>query len=253
MTLGFWNMGWQSRRRSIAPASAFICGCGHSGTSIITAILAAHPEIYVPLRETGIFLGTKRQAKNDFKKLTAESIGSGRQFIVEKTPRHIHHLDLIREIVKDAKFIMPVRDGRDVATSIEKRTGDLTQGQERWILDNSIVSREKNNRDVIVYRYECFIDDPSPILRQICEFIGVAYTPQILNYHETERLWFGQSEIENRDAVGEGHEAHRNWQINQKIFDGRGKWKSVHTEEDFGLLNEGAGKSLMKEFCYIND
>src|SRR6185503_15224565 len=39
--------------------AAFICGCGHSGTTLVATILSAHPRIYVPLYESEAFLGTE--------------------------------------------------------------------------------------------------------------------------------------------------------------------------------------------------
>jgi SAM-dependent methyltransferase len=244
-------MIWRSKNRAAPPPSAFICGCGHSGTSILAAILAAHPEVYVPPRETGAFLDSENtKVSSNYRSVVEEQIASGRRFLIEKTPRHIRHLDLIREIVPGAKFILPVRDGRDVATSMEKRFGDLSAAQERWILDNSIVSQEINSADCFIYRYEDFVEHPSATVQQICEFVGVSFFPELLDYHQTQRLWFGQSNVEYRDPRGPGHEAHRNWQINQPLFDGRGKWKRIHAEKDFDLLNTGAGLLLMQQFRY---
>lgn len=245
-------MIWSWKLRSVPPPSVFICGCGHSGTSILAAILAAHPDLYVLPRETGAFLGGETAARANFASIVNEHVASGRRILVEKTPRHVRRIDFIRKVVPGAKFILPVRDGRDVATSIEQRTGDLTEGQDRWVQDNFLVSQETNSPDCFVYRYEDFIEDPSSIVRHICEFIGVEFTPELLNYHRSERLWFGENKVEDRNPARDGHKAHRNWQINQPLFDGRGKWRTSHAEADFHLLNSGKGQFLMRQYRYAD-
>ena len=49
------TIAWNKRRYD-AQVLGFICGTGHSGTSIIANILAGHDEVWMPLYETGIFL-----------------------------------------------------------------------------------------------------------------------------------------------------------------------------------------------------
>ena len=64
----------------------FICGCGHSGTSLLANMFASHPDVFIPLRETEIFL-TPETAESNFEMLRQEAQESGCRYGAEKTPR----------------------------------------------------------------------------------------------------------------------------------------------------------------------
>ena len=50
---------------------------------------------------------------------------------------------------------------------------------------------------------------------------------------------------------GEGHRAHRNWQVNQPIFDSSGQWRQYLTEVDLREITEGPGRKIMEAFGYL--
>ena len=155
----------------------FICGCGHSGTTIVANILAGHPRVYTPLVETNAFLHGPRYARRTYLRLVLEASLAGKRVLIEKTPRHIRHLDLLRATVKNAKLIIPVRDGRDVAASITARFGnDLQAGINRWISDNQIVAAQLGRPDVFFFRYEDFVESPAGIISEICAFLGLPFS-----------------------------------------------------------------------------
>lgn len=234
------------------PRCVFICGCPHSGTSLVANILAAHPKIYIPLTETGIFLADPKIARWRFYHLLAKAIVRNK-LLVEKTPLHLHQLDKIRRIAKGCCFVIPVRDGRDVAASATHKHGNLTRAINMWIKNTGVIAAARGSADVFIYRHEDLIEDPARILTEICAFIGLPFTPALLNYHQQPRLWFGQQTI--RRGSGSGgveHTALRNWQINQPIFDSRGRWRNELPEAAVREFNEGRGQSLMRAFGYLN-
>lgn len=234
--------------------SVFICGCGHSGTTLVANILAGHPQVYAPLVETGIFLHDPDVARGRFMALRQEAVSANAAILVEKTPRHIHHLGLIREIVGDPKFIIPVRDGRDAAASMARRYGRLRRGTNRWIEETSIALSERERDDVFCYRHEDLVERPAEIVASICSFVGIAFHESLLQFHQTKRLWFSQTEIRRGSGVkGPEHDALRNWQINQPIFDSRGRWKSEWSADDMREIVEGRGKALMLAFGYLKE
>ena len=129
--------------------SAFICGCGHSGTTIVARIIGAHREVFWPPFETEIFLAEEREAYWNYLALLSLAAKSGKRALVEKTPRHLYRLDLIRKLVHGAKFVITVRDGRDVAASFIKRVGNADVGIRRWLLETEISLHEKDRADVL--------------------------------------------------------------------------------------------------------
>lgn len=232
---------------------AFIVGCGHSGTSLVANMFAAHPGVYVPLRETRAFLEEEKLAES-WNALLGELAESGKSFFVEKTPKHIRCLDRIRTTIPDSKFIVMVRDGRDVAASFIRRTGSALPGVQRWLEDNRIAANEANADDVILVRYEDLVADPEAMLRTICDFLALPFDDHMLRYHEQERLWFGQNSVtRHRGHTSWGHKARRNWQINQPLFDGRNQWQGQLSEDVLDRFRNGEGSTLMKRFGYDPD
>ncbi len=246
--LDLWSI--LSRKHRNAVASCFVCGCGHSGTTLMANIIAGHTEVFAPLFETEIFLRDFEAAIRGIGRLRRRAIFAGRHLLVEKTPRHIRRTKLIWEIVPDAKLLIPVRDGRDVACSISKRPGETLQtGIDRWIGDNTLVLAERQKSNVHVFRYEDFIADSRNTLREICDFLEIEFGEHLLEYHRTGRHWFGQQDI--RNAGRQQHAGFRNWQVNQPIFDGRGTWKADYAESDMQDLFKGPGRDLMEAFGYL--
>jgi hypothetical protein len=228
----------------------FICGCGHSGTSLLANMFASHPAVYIPLRETETFL-SEENFRQKWEVLAADWSRSAKHHLVEKTPRHLRNIERIRAMLPSAKFVLMVRDGRDVAASYIKRAGSATPGAKRWIADNTIVFREIDAPDVTVVRYEELIGAPRAVLRRICSFIGLDFAEEMLSFYETRRLWFGVKEIrKGTGADGVEHRLLRNWQINQPLFDGRGQWRNVLSADDLAIFETSEVRALMRSLGY---
>lgn len=234
----------------------FICGCGHSGTSLLANMFASHPDVFIPLKETNAFFQeasapTTTQQGMSYANLKDAYQKSGKKYLAEKTPRHIEKIEKIRAQAKNAKFIVMVRDGRDVAASFIKRTGRASDGRTRWVSANRIAIAEQQSKDVYIQRYEDLIEAPCESLRSICDFLLIDFNDEMLTYHEKSHRWFGatgQTPGDGRD--GTGHRELRNWQINQPIFDDRGKWKRLLPWREKVRFKYGAGKKILKHFNY---
>lgn len=231
---------------------AFICGCGHSGTTLVATILSAHPRIHVPLYETEAFLANDAQAVETLAELRDTALASGKHILIEKTPRHVRRMPLIRRMVPDARFVLLVRDGRDSTASFAKRmNNNYLGGLARWVQDNTIVRNERNKPDVLLMRYEDIVVDAEGEVRRLCGFLGVDYLAELLDYHRQPRLWYGKTALRETEEGGTtNHEDRRNWQVNQPIFDGRGRWKSELPPPVVEEFNKGWAHRLMQEFGY---
>lgn len=230
------------------PRNAFICGCGHTGTTLVATILSTHSEIFLPLVETGIFIEeNERLARRRLGLLRNAVEENGKSVLVEKTPRHVRHLDKIRRLAPGARLILMVRDGRDVAASIGKRQGGSFEiGLRRWVRDCALVAAQLSHPDVYLLRYEDLVVDLEAHVAALCLHLGIEYEPAMLDYHKTPHLWFGRKEV--RDA--NTHEEHRNWQVNQPVFDGRGRWKTDLPAEFVAHFKTGPAAELMRLFGY---
>ncbi len=189
--------------------------------------------------------------ESTWKALVEEAKASGKTHFAEKTPRHLLRIKRIRSVVPGARFVVMVRDGRDVAASLVRRSGTVEDGLERWVHENSALLRHIGSPDVHVQRYEDLVANPEQNLQAICKFASISWAQEMLEFHKTARLWFGVAQLkQGTGAKGEAHRNRRNWQINQPIFDGRGQWRELLSPSEASMFSEGKAGRLMKHFGY---
>lgn len=127
-------------------------------------------------------------------------------FLLEKTPRHLHFIDLIQRVDRDAIFIHLIRNGEDVVASMSEATGN---NPEEWSgnrsIDKSIfwwnrsisISEQyigqENNHHI---RYENLIEDPEKVLGVLFGKIGLPFEEHILSsFHKTADSLIGEDEV----------------------------------------------------------
>jgi hypothetical protein len=250
----------------------FICGCAHSGTTLIANIFASHPSVFIPLYETAIFVEQRNrgfgllhrltpqparqreQRRQAYRLLEQEALFRSKECLFEKTPLHIRSTDLIRASVPRARFVIPVRDGRDVAYSLYKRSGRLDKGIRKWIRDADLSLSQRNRPDAFVYHHEDLVRLTETVLNRICEFLGIDFHPDMLKFHEAGRRWFTLASLPEAKKNPEwfDHREKRNRQVNQPIFDSSGRWAGEFKESDFAPLYHGEGLRIMRAFGYLD-
>lgn len=98
-----------------------------------------------------------------------------------------HHFDRLPRLFPSCRFIHLVRDGRDVSRSAVKMgfVGNAWRGAAHWAatetLWEEVRARLPHDRFHEV-RYEALIHHPTDTLREICAFVGVPYSDQMLDY-----------------------------------------------------------------------
>ncbi|PBB44538.1 hypothetical protein CK222_05985 [Mesorhizobium sp. WSM3866] len=226
-------------------ASIFICDCGHTGSTLLARILAAHPDVFNVPRETSAFVSDKGARWTKLSLLLLEAAISRRSVWVEKTPGHIHYTRQIRETIPDARFIVVTRDGRDVVASLGQRyEGDFDRAFQRWVADSraSMLCIERGG--AMLWRYEDFIESPALSIERLCRFMDVAFDAAILDYHRHPVVW-GRAR-----RVRTAHSARRSTQVNQPITDYRGGWRSKLPAEFASRFEAGEAQELMTYFGY---
>lgn len=109
----------------------------------------------------------------------------------EKTPGNLFYADILLDMFPDAKILYLVRDPRagvasmqDVSffpddvvfNSLSRRKHDV-QGRARLIQDVPEAQR-------MTVRYESLVRQPEAQVRSICQFLGEAFEPSMLRFHE---------------------------------------------------------------------
>ena len=215
---------------------AFITGCGHTGTTLLARIIGSHSQIFLPLRETNIFLAYNALIHNSLLEneiLNAKKEKPNAVYFIEKTPRHIWHVDYIRRVVKDSKFIFVTRDGYDVIASLYKRNHNISESISRYKDDSLLTIRQLDQNDSILVKYEDVLSNTGKELTNICDFLGLKYEKEILNYHQTLVSWNNFDPIKKGDGLeeGDGHNYLRSWQANQPIYRHSVPWKEIIPKE----------------------
>lgn len=122
----------------------------------------------------------------------------------DKTPRYIINLPLLYSLFPHAKFIHLIRDGRDVTLSYYKcgwGPGNILEGARLWRNRvNAGRAFHAANPDANYYemRFEDLLEAPEMALRKLCDFIGLQYEENMLEYHKNTEQSFGENEhLEN--------------------------------------------------------
>jgi tetratricopeptide (TPR) repeat protein len=234
----------------------FIVGCGHSGTSLMLAMLGNHPRFHPIPKESALFLRTDATINRTFAQWDQDCANQGKARWVEKTPPHIFQILRFLAFRPHSRFLLMLRDGRDVICSLKVRQGykQLQDRIDRWIYDNLAGQPYWQHPQVKVVKYEDLVADPENELRTVCQFLGEDYSPALLDYHKTEHRWYSDKIV--KPEVIKTHQDHndnRNWQINQPIFDGRGRWRAELTEKEKQWIKQSLAQKLLEKFGYVHD
>ncbi|MEM7167556.1 MAG: sulfotransferase [Planctomycetota bacterium] len=243
----------------------FIVGCGHSGTTLMLSILGSHSQLYAIPYESWLFHRSATEQSQYVQRFETETNAAGKNRWVEKTPRHILDLTQIFATFVDARVILMMRDGRDVACSLRARTGDLQAGTQRWLHDNAAADPFRNREDVLVVKYEDLIRAPEATLRVVMLFLGAEFEPELMQHHCADFRFYGGLDGMERyraqidaleeqpdDVTGENHRLYRSWQARQPIFDGRGRWRTQLSHGERAQLRDMAGAALI-QYGYEDD
>jgi hypothetical protein len=211
-------------------------GMDRSGTTLLTMMVGAHPDIAVPLSTTGMWYELAEHLPEDFSSLEGairvfddilrhERIGlwdqrldrdrmlaeirpgdfgsivaachreyarsSGKPVWASMDISTLDNMHLANAWFPDARFVHIVRDGRDVALSHQGYrygAGNIAEVAVKW---EARVTRNLRMGAMLpagryhVLRYEDLILEPERTLRHLCEFIGVPFSTQMLQYQES--------------------------------------------------------------------
>lgn len=167
----------------------------------------------------------------------------GAQFWGQKTPRFVRYGHLLKEVYPHAKFIHVIRDPRAVAVSLRKSNvhrSNIYYGSRRWLKDVQAGLDLKRDfpESVLEVSYEALVSDTEPMLRQVCEFLGIPFDEAMLNYHK------------QRESVYEGYHAQIHKNLNAPPKQDRiDAWRDDLTAQEIALI-EHVCSPLMAELGY---
>lgn len=119
------------------------------------------------------------------------ALDQDRPMWLEKSPLHLGYVDLIEQIIPEARFVHILREGPDVVASLYEATQRYAEPWRRiyptldhcidqWNHCVKLSSRYVQRARHTMVRYEELISDPEATLKRLCRFTGVEFEPEML-------------------------------------------------------------------------
>lgn len=176
--------------------------------------------------------------------------------VAEKSPDNVFFFAHLHRLFPYSPLIHVIRDGRDVVCSLlqmewrDAKTGrriestrDARGAATYWTraVQTARAAAEQQPSLAKRYfelRYEKLISAPEETLRDLFAFLGEAWEPRVLRYHERFR-----------DLAGESSASQVSRPINMRAL---ARWKTDLSEADKDVVKEIAGP-LLQELGYVTD
>ncbi|MFA5417111.1 MAG: sulfotransferase [Bacteroidales bacterium] len=107
----------------------------------------------------------------------------------DKNPGYAIYTRRLLKIFPNARFIHIIRDYRDNFVSVKNVDFELSIPSSvglKWVYFYQKVHRDARKNPSAYYhiRYEDLVSEPEKTLKSLCEFAGIEYQPEILNFHD---------------------------------------------------------------------
>ena len=194
----------------------FLVGLPRSGTNWLERILSSRPDVVAIPGETYLFargirylttqtrhsmpdapgVGTIYAEETGFRQAlrslcdrvlqsAAGAVDGSAHFIVERTPLHVFHLDLIGRLYPDARVVHIIRDGRDVARSmLNQDWGPRTvqAAASDWVAGiRAARSAAPLFHRYVEVRYEDLLADPASRIPELYRSLDLPDDPAVLD------------------------------------------------------------------------
>ncbi len=260
----------------------FIGGAGRSGTTLLRAMLASHPQLagtsefkFLPnlaelwrnlsaydevtsayqLSQAHINASFAQFARSLFQPYLA-SVGDRR--LVEKTPHNVLAIDFLSQVFADARHIHIIRDGRDVIGSLRQMEWYGPDGKRLWYTESvegaanywcQVVRGAMQQASQLPdkslcrrVRYESLVAEPESVMRKILEWLGEDWDDAVLSDEQRQAM-----------AVAEVVESSSE-QVSRSINrDSVGRWRKAFTAAERQVIHTIAGELLIELGYTKND
>ena len=188
----------------LVEAPVFILCTLRSGSTLLRVLLDSHSEIHAPhelhLRYISVSLDRKWSERSmremDLDQggleyllwdrlLHRELASSGKRIIVDKTPNNVFIAGRLKECWPDARFVFLLRHPAAIARSRRAiLPHDVDDGQNVDLIRRYCLALEGARRtyEGLTVRYEDVTADPAREAGRLCDFLGVRYEPEMVDY-----------------------------------------------------------------------
>jgi len=242
------DWGRPSRFDDVLMRPVFIIGASRSGTTLLQRLLLDLPDIaggqethffsefvdwlpsYRNLRDadrcTGFACYATEQElvqmiRNTWRDLLLRVLEANpsAKILLEKTPDHARHVQDIKQVFPGARFIHVIRDGRDVALSLNRAYRDgwgkhwapWTQVSAlcKWrrTVEAGLMASAFGPSSYLEVRFEALRADPVATVSQVAGFLGLsslAAADTSKDFGTEDAPWFGMDNPEPEGFIGKG-------------------------------------------------
>lgn len=188
--------------------------------------------------------------EGDFLRILMETMArkQGVKRWADSTPQHLLYLPLIKKLIPNALIVHIIRDGRDVAVSLNKigwirpfpwdRNGGLLVSGLfwKWMVLKGRNHGRKMGTDYLEVRYEELVNEPRETLAEISTFIG-------------EDLDYDHIRGKALDSVKSPNSSFKSDE-NLKDLNPVGRWKALLSASEVSELEAGIG-DLLTDLDYV--
>jgi hypothetical protein len=214
----------------LVKAPVFIMCTLRSGSTLLRVLLNSHSQIHAPheihLRYISVGLD-KKWSERSMKEmgfdeeglryllwdriLHREMASSGKSIIAEKTPNNVFIPEKLKAAWPDARFIFLLRHPAAIAESrrnwFKGNLENYNEGENHDLIRRYCESLEEARQTYagLTIRYEDLTEDPAAVTKEICEFLGVDWEPEMLEYgqHDHGRYKSGLGDWSENIKSGE--------------------------------------------------
>ena len=168
----------------------------------------------------------------------------GKSLYGDKTPDHVLQIPELAELFPEARFIHLIRDGRDVAlANLDVPWGPTTiPAAARYWQQRVSTGRQAGDalgpKRYLEVRYEELVADPSSVLHEVTEFLGLAFDSAMLHSDEAVRRQFAMSPDPSLDKS-----------LLLPLTKGLRDWRRDMSADDLAVFELIAGR-LLEELGY---
>ncbi|MEO3802516.1 sulfotransferase [Nonomuraea sp. B1E8] len=204
----------------------FVIASVRSGSTLLRMLLNSHSRIRAPhelhLRTVEVHLTP------DFSEQSMQELGldkvelehalwdrilrlelerSGKEIIVDKTPGNVFIWERLHYAWPKAKFLFLLRHPEGVVSSLENRK---TNTSTREALEANALKyfkpleQARRTLDGLTLRYEELTAEPERVTREVCEYLGVAWEPEMLEYSKHDQGRFVPNLGDRSDTIKSG-------------------------------------------------
>jgi hypothetical protein len=168
-------------------------------------------------------------------------------YLSDKNPDYFLFLKQLFKLFPEAKFIHLVREPKDnVLSTIRAFEGTNSfRIATKWLAVNTIIERIKIKMPdkSITVKYENMVKNPEMILKSICAFLEIPFTPEMLDRNMTEAVKRNSAIVE----LPKNRQANLFKPISSSSV---GKWKTDMKPFDIAAVEFIAGKYAAEQYGY---